>query len=290
MNVKVNFNGTLVEDARLSVFDHGFLFGDSVYEVVSTHRGRPCFLPEHLRRLRQSAEGIHLDLPFEDSWLKNELGRTLEAGGFPESYIRIVVTRGEGEIDIDPSSCGRPNVLIYVTAPKGYPLEYYEKGINVAMVSVKRNWRESLNPGIKTGNYLNNVLAKMEANRMGAQDAMMLNVSGCLTECTTSNLFWVREGSVFTPSLSCGILAGITRDAVIKLAGENGFPMEEGEWPAEILDKAQEVFLTGTIKKIMPVTRLDGKPVGDGRTGPVTRRLMRLYDDLLNRFYGSEPS
>lgn len=283
MTTRVNLNGALGNDAQVSVFDHGFLFGDSVYEVVVTHRGQPCFLERHLKRLRNSALALSLDIPWSDAQLTGEVMRTVQDAGNPESYIRIIVTRGEGEINIDPTSCTRPQFLVMVTALKAYPGDHYQKGINVALVSVKRNVKEAVNPGIKTGNYLNNILAKMEANRSGAADALMLNSEGHLTECTTSNFFFVAEGRVFTPSLDCGILAGITRDLVIHLAQENGILVEEGRWPPESLQQAQEAFLTGTTKRVMPITRLDGKPLGPGAPGPVTRQLMRLYDLLLDR-------
>ncbi|MFQ5482595.1 MAG: aminotransferase class IV [Nitrospinaceae bacterium] len=283
MTTKINFNGQIGDDARISVFDHGFLFGDSVYEVVTTHKGRPCFLEPHLIRLRQSARSLALEIPWSDEALTSEIERTLESAGNEESYIRLIVTRGEGEIDLDPTTCTQPQYLILVTPLKLYPSSYYEKGINVALVSIKRNQKEALNPGIKTGNYLNNVLAKMEANRSGADDALMLNHQGFLTECTTSNFFFFREGRVLTPSLKCGILAGITRDLILQLAHENGILVEQGEWPPEFLEQADEAFLTGTVKGVMPVTQLDGRVVGEGVPGPVTRRLMKLYDQFLEK-------
>ncbi len=164
MTTRINLNGDIQPEAHISVFDHGFLFGDSVYEVVSTHQGRLCFVQEHLKRLRNSARAISLEIPLADDALMREIEKTVEAAGNPESYIRIIVTRGVGEIDIDPESCTRPNVLIFVKPAMLYPKENYTHGIKVALVSVKRNSKEALNPGIKTGNYLNNVLAKMKAS------------------------------------------------------------------------------------------------------------------------------
>jgi branched-chain amino acid aminotransferase len=279
MTQKINLNGNIEEDPHISVFDHGFLFGDSVYEVITTHKNRPIFLKEHLNRLTNSANGISLRIPYDKEWFVREVNHTVQAAGNEESYIRIIVTRGVGDIDIDPSSCKKPNVLIYVTPVKEYPPDNYSKGINVALVSIKRNPKEALNPGIKTGNYLNNVLAKMEANKLGAKDALMLSPAGYLTECTTSNIFLVQGERIITPSLDCGILPGITRNVVIQLAKENGVLVEEGHWPPEILEKADEIFITGTLKKIMPVTRLDGRSVKNGQPGPVTKKLMRLYED-----------
>jgi branched-chain amino acid aminotransferase len=279
----ININGNIEEEAFVSVLDHGFLFGDSIYEVISTIDNKPCFLKEHLQRLRRSAEGISLKIPFADGWFFEQIKRTLEYANNQESYIRIVVTRGVGDIDIDPSSCDSPCTLIFVTTAHFYPAELYKNGIHLAVVSIKRNSKDALNPGIKTGNYLNNVLAKIEAGRLGAQDALMLNPFGQLTESTTSNFFFVQEGRIMTPSLDCGILAGITRDIVIRMARENGFPLEEGVWPAEALDMADEMFVTGTVKQLMPVTCLDGRIIGDGKPGDITRRLMNLYQGLLDR-------
>ncbi|MGP0564855.1 MULTISPECIES: aminotransferase class IV [unclassified Nitrospina] len=283
MTIKINLNGTIANDASISVLDHGFLFGDSVYEVVSTINGRVVFLAEHLRRLRQSAAALNLDIPYSDTKFGEEVHRTLQSAGNTESYVRIIVTRGVGELDLDPTSCTSPNVIILAKEAVIYPQENYDKGIHLALVSVKRNLKESLNPGLKTGNYLNNVLAKMEANRTGAADALMLNSSGYLTECTTSNIFFVQDGRIFTPSLDCGILEGITREKILRLARENGFLVEEGEWPPEALEQAEEAFITGTVKKIMPVTLLNSRPVGNGKPGPTTRKLMRLYEDFLKR-------
>ena len=194
------------------------------------------------------------------------------------------MTRGVGDINIDPSSCHSPLILIYVTPAHIYPREWYDNGIHLAIVNIQRNSKNALNPGIKTGNYLNNVLAKIESGRLGAHDALMLNSVGHLTESTTSNFFFVRDGGLMTPSLDCGILAGVTRDVVIQLSQENGFLVEEGSWPIEILESADEMFLTGSVKHLMPVTCLDGKAVGDGKPGPITRSLICLYENFLERF------
>ena len=281
MTTRINLNGEIHQDAHISVFDHGFLFGDSIYEVVSTHHGQLCFVNEHLRRLRNSAHAISLEIPLTDEQMIREIHKTMKAAGNPESYIRIIVTRGVGEMDIDPETCTEPNVLIFVKSILQYPEENYENGINVALVSIKRNPKEALNPGIKTGNYLNNVLAKVEARKAGAADALMLNPTGQLTECTTSNFFFVRDQRLMTPSLNCGILLGITREVVLRLARENGVLVEEGEWPPDVLQNAEEAFITGTVKMVMPVTSLDGRPIGSGKPGPITKMMMRLYQDVL---------
>lgn len=283
MTTKINFNGVIKDDACISVFDHGFLFGDSVYEVVLTQNNKPIFLTEHLDRLNNSANEIYLKIPQSDAWFEEQINRTLSAVDNNESYIRVVVTRGVGEIDIDPTTCTQANIVIYVTAIKEYPIENYQNGIQVAVVSIKRNSRDALDPGIKTGNYLNNILAKLEANKLGAKDALMLSAQGYITECTTSNVFFVQEGRIYTPSLECGILPGITRIMILKIARENSLLVEEGKWPLEALDKAEEIFLTGTLKKVMPVTQLDNRMVGGGKPGPVTQQIMRLYQEYLDR-------
>ena len=283
MTTKINFNGEIRDELSISVMDHGFLFGDSVYEVVSTLNNQPCFLEKHLERLHNSAQAISLEIPRDRGWFHEQLKNTLVAAGNEESYIRIIVTRGVGEINIDPSSCEHPNIILMVMDVTEYSQSYYEKGIQVALVSIKRNPRDSLNPNIKTGNYLNNVLAKMEAEKLGAQDAIMVNPWGYLTEGTTSNLFFVCNGHIQTPSMDCGILSGITREMVVQLAKENGLHIEEGKWPGAELLKADEIFLTGTLKKVMPVSHLDGRMVGSGKPGPITLKLIRLYDDLLTK-------
>ncbi len=283
MTTKINFNGEICDELSISVMDHGFLFGDSVYEVVSTNNNHPCFLDKHLDRLNNSAQAISLRIPHDREWLRKQLKLTLVAAGNEESYIRIIVTRGIGEINIDPLSCENPNIILIVMDVTIYSQSFYEKGIQVALVSIKRNPLDSLNPNIKTGNYLNNVLAKMEAEKLGAQDAIMVNPWGYLTEGTTSNLFFVCDGHILTPSMDCGILSGITREIIIQLAKENGLYIEEGKWPGAELLNADEIFLTGTIKKVMPVSHLDGRPVGTGKPGPITLRLLRLYDDLLTK-------
>lgn len=283
MAICINLNGVVGPTASISVLDHGFLFGDSVYEVIVTHKGVPVFVEAHLKRLRKSAAGLCLEIPWTDEFLIGEIEKTIREAGNEETYIRIIITRGEGDIDIDPASCIKPGYIILVNQAHVYPKIQYDKGINIALVSVIRNAKDAVNPGIKTGNYLNNVLAKLEANRKGAQDALMLNNQGHLTECTTSNFFFVSEGRVMTPSLDCGILAGITRVMILQIAEENGILVEEGEWPPEILEKAEEAFLTGTVKKVMPVTHLDGHAVGQGVPGPVTRKLMRLYGEMLDQ-------
>ena len=284
MATKININGDIQNDAFISIFDHGFLFGDSIYEVVSTKYGKPCFLDEHLERLFASASGISLKIPFSINEIKNQIQRTLDSAGNSESYIRIIITRGVGEVDIDPSYCFKPNTIILVKELPQIPEDKYSDGISVSLVSIKRNSRDSLNPAIKTGNYLNNILARVEASKTGAEDAIMMNSWGQLTEATTSNLFFVVDGQLLTPEKKCGILSGITREKIIQLANERGMVLKEGIWLGEELLKADEIFLSGTVKNIMPVSILDNRPVGNGKPGPITRKMMGLYSRLLESF------
>jgi len=281
MTTKININGEISDEAFIPIFDHGFLFGDSIYEVVCASQGRPCFLDEHLNRLYESASGISLEIPNTPEKLKEQIQITLDSAGNYESYIRIIVTRGVGEVDIDPSSCFNPNIIIFVSDIPKIPDESYRKGVSIALVSIKRNSRDSLNPAVKTGNYLNNVLAKIEAKKMGAEDAIMVNSLGQLTEGTTSNLFFVKNERLLTPGKECGILSGITREKIIELAHKNGITLEEGKWASEELFQAEEIFLSGTVKKVLPVTILDNRPVGEGIPGPITQKIMKLYSELL---------
>jgi len=281
MTTKININGDIQDEAFISILDHGFLFGDSIYEVVCTNNGKPCFLNEHLKRLYASASAISLSIPHKPEWIKEQIKTTLISADNSDSYIRIIVTRGEGELDIDPSSCFKPNIIIFVKSIPIIPDESYQKGISVSLVSIKRNSRDSLNPAVKTGNYLNNILARMEAQKLGAEDAIMVNIWGQLTEGTTSNLFFVKDERIFTPEKDCGILSGITREKIIQLADEHGIALEEGKWPGDELFKADEIFLSGTVKKIIPVSTLDNYPVGNGKPGRITRKIMRLYLSLL---------
>ena len=285
MGVVVSLDGKILppERAVVSVFDHGFLFGDSVYEVVRTRRGVPVTLDEHLARLEGSARRIYLDLPWSREALQERIREANAAGGNPESYFRIVVTRGTGEISLLPDTCRAPT-LIVIVKPLPVPApSVAAEGIAVRLASRPRNDRRALDPSAKTGNYLNNLLALVEARREGGDDAILLNPAGEVAEATTSNVFLVRGGRVATPSLDSGILAGITRDLLVRELPRTGLPVEEGTIPAAALREADEVFLTSTVRGVAPVTRIDGRPVGDGRPGPVTRRIAALYEEALDR-------
>lgn len=288
----VNIDGVLLPpgEARVSVFDRGFLYGDSVYEVVRTYRGRPFELPAHLRRLSHSAERIGLRLPWDARRTEAELLRALEAarGEDPadpaaapwnagERYARIVMTRGAGEIGLDPSLAVDPKAIVIVLPLHAPPLSAYREGVAVRVVGVEHVSPQAVDPTAKTGNYLSHVLALREARARGAHEALMLDRDGFVTEGTTSNVFVVRRGAVLTPPLAAGILEGVTRGIVIGLTRELGLPLrEEGLRPPDI-EESEEIFITSSAREVLPVTRFGDRPVGPGRPGPVTARLHAAY-------------
>ncbi|TAJ23245.1 MAG: branched-chain amino acid aminotransferase, partial [Nitrospirae bacterium] len=277
-------------EATVSVFDHGFLYGDGVYETLRTYGGRLFMLQPHLTRLYRSGRLIGLTIPIhEHDWLallrealnRNGLGQQHDAPSLTphppaDAHLRITVSRGEGELGLDPTLCKRPTVVIMVKPLSPYPPHLFREGVSLIITRVRRNLATALSPQIKSTNFLNNILAKQEASAAGAFDSLMLNADGHLTECTTSNLFFLREGRLCTPSVTCGILDGITREVVLTLARENGIPVEEGCYQPDALRQAEECFLTNTSMEIMPVRTLDNRPIGSGQPGPVTLQLRRI--------------
>ena len=286
MPTLVNLDGRLVppEQALVPVLDRGFLYGDSVYEVARTYGGVPFALGEHLDRLERSAARLWLALPARDL-LAREISRTLEAAGNPESYVRIVVTRGEGRFGLAPASGGEPRLVIIVRPLDPIPPALYQTGLHLAVVRVRRNHARTLDPKAKTGNYLNSVLALGEAQQAGADDAVFLDLDERITECSSSNIFFVKEGVIVTPPLSLPLLEGITRARVIELARADGVHVREEQHGVGALFDADEVFVTSTLREVLPVTRLSAledrdpspRPVGSGAPGPVTQRLLALF-------------
>ncbi len=279
----VNMDGRLVppEQAFISVFDRGFLYGDSVYEVLRTYRGEPFELDRHLDRLENSASLIGLSLPWPRARLSQEVRRTLGAAGNTESYVRLIVSRGAGEIGLDPMLARGPSVIVIAKELVTPPASAYEKGVKVALVGVRRNLREAIDPAAKTGNYLNNVLAMGEAQALGAFEALMLDREGRVTEASSANVFAARAGELLTPPLEVGILEGVTRQVVLALARELFVPVREVELRPEDLYSADEVFITSTTRELVPVVaiadRRGERRVGDGRPGPVARRLLEAF-------------
>ena len=274
------------EEAVVSVFDHGFLYGDGVYETLRAYRGRVFKLAEHLARLERSASRIHLHLPASPERLTDLVREALRRNQLSDSYLRITVSRGTGEIGLDPALCKAPTLVIIAKPFQPYPESIYAEGVAVILARTRRNLPEALPPQVKSLNFLNNILAKMEATAAGAHEALMLNHRGDVTEGTTSNVFVVQEGRLRTPSVECGILDGITRELVLQLASELNIPSEEARLSIADLLRAEECFLTNTTQEVLPVTRVDGHVIGDGRPGVLTRRIHASFRACLERFLG----
>lgn len=272
------------EEAVVSVFDHGFLYGDGVYETLRAYRGRVFQLAEHLARLERSASRIQLHLPVSRERLAGLVRESLSRNQLQEAYLRITVSRGAGEIGLDPALCKSPTLVIIARPFQPYPESIYTEGVSVIVARTRRNLPEALPPQVKSLNFLNNILAKMEAKAAGAHEALMLNHREELTEGTTSNVFAVQGGRLRTPSVECGLLEGITRGLVLQAAAELGIPAEETRLTVADLMQAEECFLTNTTQEVLPVTRVDGRMIGDGRPGGMTRRLHASFRAGLDRF------
>jgi len=281
MAATVNVNGRISgeRDAAISVFDHGFLYGEGVYETMRTYLGRPFLYERHMRRLRRSAEMIVLDVPFSDEDLADRIDQTMSAAGLngSEAYIRVLLTRGIGELTYDPKATPVPSVVIIVKPHVDPPPEAYERGVKVCLSTILRNHPQSLNPMIKSNNLLNNALAMQEALRRGGTEAIMRNHRGELTECSQSNLFVVKRGVVLTPPIDAGLLPGITRAFVMELARELGIQTREHALREGELFAADECFLTSTTKELLPIVQVDDRPIGGGTPGPLTRQLLEAF-------------
>jgi branched-chain amino acid aminotransferase len=278
---KVYINGELFEkqDARISVYDHGLLYGDGVFEGIRAYNGRVFHREEHLDRLYASARAIALDVPLTREQMAEAIQMTLKANNATDAYIRLLITRGAGTLGLDPYQCRNPHVIIIVDFIALYPREFYENGLEVVTVSTIRNHPNALNPRIKSLNYLNNILAKIECIQAGVAEAIMLNGEGYVAECTGDNIFIVKDGVLVTPSVHVGILEGITRRAVMEMAEANGMQAREQVLTRFDLYVADECFLTGTAAEIVPVVKIDSRQIGDGRPGPITLRLLELFRD-----------
>ena len=279
----ISVNGTIVEESKayVPVLDRGFLYGDSVYEVMMTVQAAPVFLEEHLDRLENSANMIGMIIQCGRDRLKQDILHTLKAHGGERHYIRFIVTRGVGEITLDPEGQEFNNVIIIIKDLPTYPKEWYDKGISVIVADIIRNSKRAVDPNIKSGNYLNNILAMREAKKRGAFDAIMLNSKGYVTEATNSNLWIVKDGIFYTPPLNVGILSGITRKALFQVCKENGLTAQELSFTARQMISSDECFLTSTTKELIPVTKIDGRLIGNGFPGEWTKRLHGLYREYL---------
>jgi len=282
-------NGELVDEkqATVSVFDHGLLYGDGVFEGIRVYGGRVFKLASHLRRLDESARAIRLEPPYNDEQLTSAIHKTVHANGLDDGYIRLCVTRGTGTLGLNPFNCTKPCTFIIADSITLYPQKQYEEGMSIITSSVIRNHPSAISPRIKSLNYLNNILAKAEAIDAGMLEAVMLNHQGFVAECTGDNIFIAKNtGSntpplLITPPLHAGILEGVTRNTVIQLAHETGYKVLQTDLTKHDLYTANEIFLTGTAAEVIPVTAVDGRQISDGKPGEVTRALINAFRQLV---------
>jgi branched-chain amino acid aminotransferase len=277
--MKIYLDGAFVEeaDAKISVFDHGLLYGDGVFEGIRVYGGNVFRLDEHLERLEYSAKALLLKLPWSRRELSEATCETCRVNGLTDGYIRLVVTRGVGDLGLSPWLCPKPSLFIIAAKIALYPEEHYKTGLSIVTVASRRMNPAALPPAVKSLNYLNNILAKIEARQAGCLEAIMLNDQGYVAECTGDNLFIVHKGVVLTPAASQGALKGITRATIFDIAAELGIPIREADLTRYDVWNADECFLTGTAAEVIPVVRLDGREIGDARPGPVTGRILDAF-------------
>lgn len=281
----VYVNGTFLpkEDAKVSVFDHGFLYGDGVFEGIRAYEGKIFKLEEHLERLYDSAKAIGLNCPLNADELTDICYQALEKNDLKDAYLRLIVSRGEGDLGLSPKLCEKPGVVVIAGKIKLYPKEMYDNGMEVMTSAVPRIPAEALNPKIKSLNYLNNILAKLEGLEKGMQEALMLNCHGNLAEATGDNIFLVKKGQLITPPETAGILLGVTRQVVIDLAKHQNIDVVEKDINRYDLYIADECFLTGTAAEIISITKVDGRVIGSGKPGPVTQNLLQEFQALTKK-------
>ncbi|MEI6071485.1 MAG: branched-chain-amino-acid transaminase [Verrucomicrobiae bacterium] len=268
------------ENAKISVFDHGLLYGDGVFEGIRFYNGRVFRLEEHLERLLDSAKAICLDIGMGLAEISKALLETIRQNDLRDGYVRLVVTRGCGDLGLNPNLCPRATVFIIASKITLYPSDKYETGLHVVTCATRRIAHGALSPMVKSLNYLNNILAKIEAQQAGAGEGLMLNEQGYVSECTGDNIFVVRKGAILTPPISSGALAGVTRAVVFEIAAEMQIPISEPEMTRYDIYTADECFLTGTAAEVIPAVRLDSRPIGDGLPGPLTKRLIARFHEL----------
>ncbi|MCC6492372.1 MAG: branched-chain-amino-acid transaminase [Pirellulales bacterium] len=283
MTRQVYINGDLVpaEQATVSVFDHGLLYGDGVFEGLRSYAGKVFRLAEHVERLYDSARAIRLEIPLSQDAMRKAINQTVQANGIVDGYIRTVVTRGAGTLGLDPNRCKTPQIIIIADTIQLYPREFYENGLELITSSVIRNHPAALSPRIKSLNYLNNILAKIEGQKAGCVEALMLNHKGEVAECTGDNIFLVKHGQLSTPPLDAGILEGVTRNAVLELALQASIPTAERPLTKHDVYVADECFLTGTAAEVVPVVKVDDRIIGNGKPGPVTKQLTEQFHQLV---------
>src|SRR5947209_4749096 len=282
MPLKIYISGKYYdkEDAKISVYDHGFLYGDGVFEGMRSYGGKVFRLKAHLDRLWASAKAIWRKIPVSQEEMAKAVNDTLATNGIKDGYILLVVTRGAGALGLDPNKCSDPQIVVIADHIQLYPKEMYENGLEIVTASTIRNHSAALSPRIKSLNYLNNIMAKIEGLQAGCVEALMLNAKGEVAECTGDNIFIVRKGVLQTPPIDAGILEGITRDAVIDLAGEMKISVQEAPFVRHDIFIADECFLTGSAAEVIPVVKLDSRIIGDGKPGPITKKLIERFVQL----------
>ncbi|MEO6872809.1 MAG: branched-chain-amino-acid transaminase [Chthoniobacterales bacterium] len=280
--LKIYIDGEMFDeaDAKVSVFDHGLLYGDGVFEGIRFYNGRVFRMEEHMERLWESAHSICIDIPMSRRELDEALLETIRQNDLRDGYVRLIVTRGVGNLGLNPIQCKRPSVIIIASTIALYPEEVYRRGLTVVTVATRRMGPATLNPAIKSLNYLNNVLARIEANLANADEALMLNDAGNVAECTADNVFIVKRGQIMTPPITAGALRGITRSVVFDIAKELGIKITEPDLTRHDLYIADEAFLTGTAAEVIPVVRVDGRTIGTGEPGAITTRAIARFREL----------
>jgi branched-chain amino acid aminotransferase len=282
MNLKIYIDGNFHDqaEAKISVFDHGLLYGDGVFEGIRFYNDRVFRLEEHIDRLWDSARAIALDIPMSKSELVAATLETIRQNDLHDGYIRLLVTRGVGSLGLSPDTCRRPSIIIIAATIALYPEELYQKGLTMVTCSTRRTPPAALSPRVKSLNYLSNILGKLEAQNAGAGEGLMLNEQGYVSECTGDNIFIVKKGEISTPHLSSGILAGVTRAVVFELAAKLGIRALERELIRHDIYTADECFLTGTAAEVIPAVQLDRRLIGNGQPGPITLQLIESFREL----------
>lgn len=283
MGLLIYVNGQFVpeDEAKVSVFDHGFLYGDGIFEGIRAYHNSVFRLKEHVDRLYDSAKAINMEIPLSKEEMSEVILETCRKNNMRDAYIRVVVSRGKGDLGLDPKNCIKPSVVCIASNITLYPEEMYQNGLKVITVPTRRNGPEGVNPRIKSLNYLNNIMAKIEASISGAVEAILLNQEGYVAECTGDNIFLVKNGIIKTPATYIGLLEGVTRNTVIKLAEKLGITVQETAFTRYDLFVADEVFLTGTAAELIPVTTIDNRIIGDGKPGPVFAQLLKAYRETV---------
>lgn len=285
MSLKIYIDGRYYEkqDAKISVFDHGFLYGDGIFEGLRSYHGKVFRLKEHLDRFADSAKGIALELPLSLEAIGEAVKETLRINEIQDGYIRLIATRGMGTLGLDAHLCTGSTIVIITDHLSLYPKELYEKGLEIVTASTVRTNPAALNPQIKSLNYLNNILAKIEGHRAGCVEAMMLNSKGEVAECTGDNIFVVKRGELRTPPTDAAILDGITRRVVIEIAKRESIPVKETSMTRQDVYSADELFITGSAAELIPVIRVDARTIGDGKPGPIFKRLLDRFREEVRK-------